>query len=93
MHLAASPPVPSGEGITGSPDEYPLWEEILPEDGEEACGMNLKKETMGYNIDVTLLGIHPDNPYFDAPVEEGQSKIAVLVSSQKSQQQLIHKHR
>lgn len=25
--------------------------------------------------------------------EEGQSKIAVLVSSQKSQQQLIHKHR
>ncbi|MCI8783625.1 MAG: ABC transporter permease [Dorea sp.] len=76
---AASPPVPSGEGITGSPDEYPLWEEILPEDGEEACGMNLKKETMGYNIDVTLLGIHPDNPYFDAPVEEGQSKI--LISS------------
>ncbi|MDE7352055.1 MAG: FtsX-like permease family protein [Acetatifactor sp.] len=57
--------------------KYP--KETVPEGGEEACGMTLKKEAFGYHFDVTLLGIHPDNPYFDAPVEQGQSR--VLISS------------
>lgn len=58
---------------------YKYPEETVPKEGEEAYGVNLKKEVLGYNLDVTLLGIHPDNPYFDAPVEEGQSR--ALVSS------------
>lgn len=57
--------------------KYP--EEIVPEGGEEAFGVTLKKEVLGYRFDVMLLGIHPDNPYFDAPVEKGQGR--VLVSS------------
>lgn len=55
--------------------KYP--EETVPADAEEAFGMILKKEVLGYNFDVTLLGIHPDNPYFDAPVEKGQSRVMI----------------
>lgn len=58
---------------------YKYPQETVPEGGEEACGIMLKKEVLGYNLDVTLLGIHPDNPYFDASVERGQSH--VLISS------------
>lgn len=57
--------------------KYP--ERTVPAGGEEACGMTLKKGMFGYNFDVTLLGIHPDNPYFDAPVSSGQEH--VLISS------------
>ncbi len=57
--------------------KYP--QETVPADGEEACGMILKKEVLGYYMDVTLLGINPQNPYFDAPVSKGQSR--VLISS------------
>lgn len=58
---------------------YKYPEETVPAGGEEAFGMTLKKEVFGYHFDVLLLGIHPDNPYFDAPVKQGQSH--VLISS------------
>lgn len=58
---------------------YKYPEETVPKGGEEACGLTLKKEVFGYNLNITLLGIHPDNPYFDAPVKQGKSR--VLVSS------------
>ncbi len=58
---------------------YKYPEKTVPEGGEEAYGITLKKEVLGYNLDITLLGIHQDNPYFDASVEKGQSR--VLVSS------------
>ena len=55
--------------------KYPT--EKVPEGGEEAFGKTLKKERLGYNLDVTLLGIHDDNPYFDAKVENGKNKIII----------------
>lgn len=48
--------------------------EKVPEGGEEAFGKTLKKERLGYNPDVTLLGIYDDNPYFDAKVENGPKR-------------------
>lgn len=56
---------------------YKYPEETVPKDGEEAYGVTLKKEVLGYNLDVTLLGIHDDNPYFEAPVSEGQSDVLI----------------
>ena len=55
--------------------KYPTEE--VPDGGEEAFGKMLKKERLGYNLDVTLLGIHDDNPYFDAKVEDGKNKIVI----------------
>ena len=57
--------------------KYP--EETPPENAEEAYAYTCKKYTMGYNFDVTIMGIHPDNPYFD--VDPGDSKVNVVVSS------------
>lgn len=49
---------------------YKYPEKEVPEGGEAAYGVTLKKEVLGYNLDVTLLGIDRDNPYFDI-VKEG----------------------
>ena len=43
----------------------------------------MKKEVLGYNLDVTLLGIHEDNPYFDASVKKGTG--SVWISSAMAQ--------
>ncbi|MCM1497051.1 MAG: FtsX-like permease family protein [Clostridium sp.] len=43
---------------------YKYPEKQVPKDGEAAYGVTLKKEVLGYNLDVTLLGIDKDNPYF-----------------------------
>ena len=56
---------------------YKYPEETIPKGGEEAYGVSMKKEVLGYNLDVTLLGIHDDNPYFDASVENLESGVAV----------------
>lgn len=61
--------------------KYP--EEEIPKGGEEAYGVTMKKEVLGYSFDVTLLGIHKDNPYFDAPVEKGGDR--VMISSALAQ--------
>ncbi len=42
--------------------KYPT--EDVPEGGTPAYVENLKKEAYGYNLDVTVLGIDDDNPYF-----------------------------
>ncbi len=55
--------------------KYPMLP--VPAGTEEAYGVILNKETLGYNFDVTLFGIHPDNPYFDAPVTKGQNRAMV----------------
>lgn len=44
---------------------YKHPEKQVPEGGEPAYGITLKKEVLGYNLDVTLLGIDRNNPYFD----------------------------
>ncbi len=62
---------------------YKYSDEQAPQDGEAAYGVKLKKEVLGYNFDVTLLGIDEDNPYFDAEVEKGKDR--VLISSAMAQ--------
>ncbi len=66
--------------------KYP--QENIPKGGEEAYGVSLKKEVLGYSFDVTLLGIHADNPYFEAEVEKGEDR--ALVSSAMAQKYRIH---
>ena len=51
--------------------KYPT--EDVPEDGTPAYVESLKKEAYGYNLDVTVLGIDKDNPYF--PVETSNKKM------------------
>lgn len=62
---------------------YKYPEEEVPEGGEEAVGKTMKKEVLGYNFDVTLLGIRKEIPYFGAPVEKGEDR--VLISSAMAQ--------
>lgn len=61
--------------------KYPMEE--APESGTACFAMGLKRETLGYNLDVTLLGIDEDNPYFDAEVTEGKNR--VILSSAAAQ--------
>lgn len=62
---------------------YKYPEKTVPDGGEEAYGVTLKKEVLGYNLDITLLGIKKDNPYFDVAVEKGQNE--VILSSAVAQ--------
>ncbi len=57
--------------------KYPTKEP--PKDSEAAYAYTCKKKTMGYNFDITILGIDDDNPYFD--VETTDSKVDVVISS------------
>ena len=66
--------------------KYP--EKEVPEGGEAAYGVTLKKEVLGYNLEVTLLGIDKDNPYFDIAKEGDESfcgKNKVQISSSMAQ--------
>ncbi|MCR5623861.1 MAG: ABC transporter permease [Lachnospiraceae bacterium] len=55
--------------------KYP--EENVPEDAEPAYAYTFKKGTLGYNFDVTLLGIDEKNPYFDVELTDSKERIAV----------------
>ena len=52
-------------------------------DGTPAYVENLKKEAYGYNLDVTVLGIDEDNPYF--PIETSKKKNEIVISSAAAQ--------
>lgn len=65
---------------------YKYPEENVPKGGEEAYGVTLKKETLGYNFDITLLGIHKDNPYFAAAVEKKQDQVWISSALAKKYQ-------
>lgn len=68
---------------------YKYPEKQVPEGGEAAYGVTLKKEVLGYNLDVTLLGIKADNPYFEIQKTEGKEpfcgKNEVQISSAMAQ--------
>ena len=67
---------------------YKYPEKEVPEGGEAAYGVTLKKEVLGYNLDVILLGIDRDNPYFDIVKEGDESfsgKNKVQISSSMAQ--------
>lgn len=57
--------------------KYP--EKEAPKDAEAAYAYTCKKNTMGFNFDVTILGIDDDNRFFD--VEPGNSRTDVVVSN------------
>ena len=53
--------------------KYPTKEP--PEGGEPCFITTLKKEQYGYNLDITIIGIDNDNPYFDVETVKGKNKI------------------
>ncbi len=57
--------------------------EDVPEGGTPAYVENLKKEAYGYNLDVTVLGIDDDNPYF--PIATADKKNEIVISSAAAQ--------
>ncbi len=61
--------------------KYPT--EDVPEGGTPAYIENLKKESYGYNLDVTVLGIDDDNPYF--PIATADKKNEIVISSAAAQ--------
>ena len=61
--------------------KYPT--EDVPAGGTLAYVENLKKEAYGYNLDVTVLGIDDDNPYF--PIETADKKNEIVISSAAAQ--------
>lgn len=52
-------------------------EGVVPEDGYEAFSRMVKKENLGYNLDVTILGMTIDNPFFDVELTESKSEIVI----------------
>ncbi len=62
---------------------YKYPEKNVPKGGEECFAKVLKREMYGYQLDVTLLGIHRGNPYFDADVKKSKNKI--IISSAMAQ--------
>lgn len=61
--------------------KYPT--ETAPEGGTACFAKSLKKEVLGYNLDVTVIGIKRGNPYFDAEVKSGKNRL--IVSSAMAQ--------
>lgn len=66
--------------------KYPT--ENPPEGGEATYVKTLKKEILGYNWDINVLGLEEDSKYFDAKVVKG-SKNKVAVSSALAQKYKI----
>ena len=62
---------------------YKYSTEDVPEGGTPAYVENLKKEAYGYNLDVTVLGIDDDNPYF--PIVTADKKNEIVISSAAAQ--------
>ncbi len=56
---------------------YKYPEENVPEGGYGAFAYKMKKETMGYNFDVTMLGITEDNPYFDVNLSDNKRDVVI----------------
>jgi putative ABC transport system permease protein len=56
---------------------YKYPEKEVPEGGYEAYAETMTKEFAGYEIDVTLLGIQPDNPFFQTEVKESRSEVEI----------------
>ncbi len=56
---------------------YKYPEPESPEGGEACFAKTLKRENLGYNLEVTLLGLGAGNPYFDAEPEKGKNKVVL----------------
>jgi len=62
---------------------YKYPEKTAPEGGSAGYAEGFSKERFGYDLDVTLLGMPEDNPYFE--VTTGDAQNAVSVSSAMAQ--------
>ena len=62
---------------------YKYPEAEAPAGGYEAIALTMKKEVLGYSMDVTLLGLTADNPFFDAAPPDSMS--CVQISSAMAQ--------
>ncbi len=56
---------------------YKYPEETVPEGGYEAFTKTVKKENMGYNLEVAILGIGEDNPFFDVNLTDSKSDVVI----------------
>lgn len=56
---------------------YKYPEESVPKGAYPAYAATMKKETLGYNMDVTLLGLTADNPFFDAKPPASQRRVQI----------------
>lgn len=56
---------------------YKYPEETVPEGGYEAFAKTMKKENLGYNLDVTILGITEENPFFDVNLTDSKSEVVI----------------
>lgn len=56
---------------------YKYPEESVPEGGYEAFSKGMKKENMGYNLNVTILGITEDNPFFDVELTDNKNEVVI----------------
>ena len=56
---------------------YKYPEPEVPEGGVSAYAKSLKKERFGYDLDVTLLGIGPDNPYFPLTLSDRMDEVVI----------------
>ncbi|MCR5501924.1 MAG: ABC transporter permease [Lachnospiraceae bacterium] len=55
--------------------KYPSKE--VPEGGEACYIRTLKKESFGYTLDVTVMGIDEDNPYIPVTPVKGKNKVVI----------------
>ena len=55
--------------------KYPTKE--VPEGGEACYVTSLKKENLGYTLDITIMGIDDDNPYIDVTPVSGKNRLIV----------------
>lgn len=59
---------------------YKYPEETVPENGCEAYIEELKKETMGYDMEVTIIGLTEENPFFPAIHSSRKNEISISTS-------------
>jgi len=56
---------------------YKYPEENVPDGGYPAYAESMKKEVLGYNMDVTILGLEDGNPFFDADPEKSLGNVQI----------------
>ena len=58
--------------------KYPTTE--VPDGGEACYVKSLEKEKDGYTLDITVIGIDSDNPYYNVDVKKGKSVVTASLS-------------
>lgn len=58
--------------------KYPTTE--VPDGGEACYVKSLEKEKDGYTLDITVIGIDSDNPYYNVDVKKGKSIVTASLS-------------